>query len=101
MYQSPAVLAIDNDNGEPVFGELLSIYYFDQFIFFYVEKLSYLSYLSHFHAHLVSTESTELRLLVHYDNLLDELPYGLYLPPFMSSSDSCRFIVTKSIMYES
>ena len=35
------------------------------------------------------------RYLVHPDDLLDYLPYGLYLPPTMSCTESVRFIVLK------
>lgn len=97
LYQRPSVLVIakDNEKGEPVFGEILDIFYHDQFIFFYVEVLSYMYFSNHFDAHIVSTVATEKKYLVYYDNLYDYQPFGLYLPSFMSHSDLCRFVVFK------
>lgn len=100
FYQSPSVLIIGRtDEDDPLFGDLVDILYFDDFIFFYVEVLEYVTFSHHFHAHIVSTDHNSLKYLILYDNLIDHSPYGLYLPPSFSPIHPYRFIVPKCIFF--
>ena len=92
------MLVIGKNEDGPVFGELLEIICFNDFILFHVEVLEYMFYASHYHAHVVSTERCNQKYLIHPDDLVDYLPYGLYLPVSMTSAESVRCIVLKRII---
>ena len=98
LYQTSSVLVIGKNEDDPVFGELLEIICFDNFILFHVEPLEYMFYSSHYHAHVVSTDRSNIKYLIHPDDLVDYLPYGLYLPVSMDSTQMIRCIVLKRIV---
>ena len=65
---------IRKNKHDPIFGELLEIICFDDFILFHIKVLEYMLYSLHYHAHVVSTERYGQKDLINPEDLLDYLP---------------------------